>query len=70
MLHIGRWKSSFSPSPQNPRLDLFHSFAKGGVAEVALGDLEKTGAGPAGLEECEVFEGRDAVVEAAGEEDG
>ena len=52
------------------RLDLFHGFAQGGVTEVALGDLEEAGAGPAGLEECEVFEGGDAVVEAAGEQDG
>jgi hypothetical protein len=37
---------------------------------VALGDLEETGAGPAGLKECKVFQRGDAVVEAAGEEDG
>ncbi len=68
-MHIGRWKF-FSPSPDNPRLDLFHGIAQGSVAEVALGDLEEAGTGPAGLEECEVFEGGDAVVEAAGEQDG
>ena len=68
-MHIGRWKF-FSPSPHNPRLDLFHGFAQGGVAKVALGDLVETGARPAGLEERKVFEGGDAVVEAAGEQDG
>jgi len=35
-MHIGRWKF-FSPSPHNPRLDLFHGIAQGSVAEVALG---------------------------------
>lgn len=38
-------------SPHNPRLDLFHGIAQGSVAEVALGDLEEAGTGPAGLEE-------------------
>ena len=65
-----RRKNLLNPSPHDPRLDLFHGFAEGGVAEVALGDLEEAGARPAGLEECEVLDGGDAVVEAAGEEDG
>ena len=65
-----RRKNLLNPSPHNPRLDLFHGFAEGGVAEVALGDLEEAGAGPAGLEKGEVFEGRDAIVETAREEDG
>jgi len=65
-----RLKNLLNPSPHDPRLDLFHGFAQGSVAEVALRDLEEAGAGPAGLEECEVFEGRDAVMEAAREEDG
>jgi hypothetical protein len=44
-------------STHNPRLDLFHRFAQGGITEVALGDLEECGAGPAGLEELEIFDG-------------
>ncbi len=48
--------------PDNPRLDLFHGLAEGGVAEVALGDLQEAGAGPAGLEELEIFEWGNAVV--------
>jgi hypothetical protein len=36
-----RRKNLHTASPHNPRLDLFHGFAEGGVAEVALGDLEE-----------------------------
>jgi hypothetical protein len=36
-----RRKNLHTPAPYNPRLDLFHGFAKGSVAKVALGDLEE-----------------------------
>ena len=56
-------------SPDNPRFDLFHGFAEGGVAKVALWDLKEAGAEPAGLKKFDVFEGGNAVVEAASQED-
>ena len=48
------------------RLDLRHGLAEGAVAEVALGDAEEFGAGPAFGEFFEVGDWGDAVVKASG----
>lgn len=66
---LGEERPSRYLSPHNPRFDIFHGLAKGGVAKVALRDLKEAGTEPAGLKKFDIFEGGNAVVEAASQED-